>query len=132
MCGLSCAQADRTISIRMLDSKTGVPITTTSEFQVWIDHASGTNRTFVRPDKDGMGKIELSPNASVISVHAQYGKGDSVKDRGPYSDRSYSVSEILTTGIAAPNYCGKQKAVAKAGEFVFFVRPMTFWEKTRQ
>jgi hypothetical protein len=137
-CGSLYAQTDHTITIRMLDSKTGRPITT-SEFQVWIDHASGTNRRYVRPDSEGVGQMTLPHTVSVISVHAQYGKAmwgyvncDSVKDRGPYLDHWYMISDILTSGIVAPNRCSKQKAVGKPGEFIFFVRPMTFWEKMRE
>jgi hypothetical protein len=32
----------------------------------------------------------------------------------------------------APNRCSKQKAVAKSGEFMFFVQPMIFWGKMRE
>ncbi len=120
------AQPDYSITIRMLDSKTGRPITT-SEFQVWIDHASGTNGSWVRPDSDGVGEMALPRSASVISVHAQYGTAmwsyvncDSVKDRGPYFDHWYTISDILTSGIVAPNRCSKQKVIAKPGEFIFF------------
>lgn len=134
-CGIVFAQTDHSITIRMLDSKTGRPITT-SEFQIWTDHATGTNRTWIRPDTDGVGEIILPRSASVIAVHAQYGKAmwfygncDAEKD---HVNHWYAISEILTSGVVAPNRCGKQKAVAKPGEFIFFVRPMTFWDKLHE
>ncbi len=139
-----CAQTDRTIGIRMLDSKTGQPITT-SELQVWVSTSLTPGQTggrpprWIRPDADGEGTMTLPPDPSLITVHAQYGKAgwgyvncDRLEDRGPFREHWYSVSEILSTGIAAPNYCSKQKAIAKPGEFIFFVRPMSFWEKFRE
>jgi hypothetical protein len=137
-------QTDRNITIRMLDSKTGQPITT-SELQFWVGTSlesaktAGISPRSVRPDKDGNAEIILPAADSFITVHAQYGKArwgyvncDRLKDRGPFREHWYSVSEIVTTGIAVPNYCSKQKAVAKPGEFVFYVRPMTLWEKTHE
>ncbi len=144
ICGALYAQTDRTVGVRMLDSKTGEPITT-SEFQVWVSASStpgqtgGTLFRWIRPEADGEGKITLSPDSSLITVHAQYGKAgwgyvncDRLKDHGPFREHWYSASEILTTGIAAPNYGSKQKAIAKPGEFVFFVRPQTWSEKMQQ
>jgi hypothetical protein len=146
MCGALYAQTERTITIRMLDSKTGQPITT-SEFQVWTGtsltsaQTSGVPPHWIKPDKDGAGEMALPPSASVITVtvHAQYGAAgwgyvncDRLKDRGPFREHWYSISEILASGVTAPNYCGKLKAVAKPGEFIFFVRPMTFLEKIHE
>jgi hypothetical protein len=138
------AQMDRTITIRMLDSKTGQPITT-SEFEVWTGASPTPAQTGgrpyhgVKPDDDGAGEMALPPDASVITVHAQYGRAgwgyvncDRLKDQGPFREHWYSVQEILASGIAAPNYCSKKKAIAKPGEFIFFVRPMTFWEKMHE
>lgn len=128
----------------MLDSKTGQPITT-SELEFWVGtslefaRTAGVSPRSVRPDKDGNAEITLRAADSFVTVHAQYGKAgwgyvncDRLKDRGPFREHWYSASEIVTTGIAAPNYCSKQKAVAKPGEFVFYVRPMTFWEKAHE
>jgi len=137
MCGAAYPQTNRTISIRMLDSQTG-KIIASSEFQVWIDHAVGTNRQWVQPSKEGVGEITLPPNASVIAVHAQYGQAkffyancDSVKDGGAHTDHWYFISEIVSSGVAAPNYCSKLTVVAKPGEFIFFVRPQHWWEEMR-
>jgi hypothetical protein len=139
VCGTLSAQTDRTITIRMVDSKTGQPITT-SEIEVRIRASQTSAQTVgippldVRPNRDGVGEATFPVAASDIRVYARdgmwsYVNCDCVKDRGPDRDHWYSISEILTSGIAAPNRCNKRKAVAKPGEFVFFVRSMTFWEK---
>ena len=132
ICGATHAQEDRTLKIRMVDSKTGRTITA-SEFQVWKNHSLGT--TWVKPNKDGIGEISLPPESSVMAVRAQdagswfYMNCDDVK--GP-DVRWYPVSQILATGIAAPNHFNNRKAVAKPGEVVFFVRQATFWEKMHE
>ena len=141
MCGTLSAQTDRSITIRMLDSKTGQPITT-SEIELYVGmsptstQTAGTPPHYVRTDKDGVGEASFPIGATDIGVYARdgawgYVNCDSVKDRGTYHEHRYSISEILASGIAAPNRCNKRKVIAKPGEFVFFVRPMTFWEKFR-
>ncbi len=45
---------------------------------------------------------------------------------------AYSIKEILQSGIASANNCGKVRATAKPGELIFFVRPRSFWEKMRE
>ena len=132
--GLYC-QTHRTVSISMIDSETGQPIAT-SEFQVWTNHTLGV--TWVKPSKDGAAMLNLPTDASVIAVHAQdvdgwfYMNCDDVKVRNSGSGQWYPVPEILAKGIAAPNHCNKLKAAAKPGEFVFFVRSATFWQKMHE
>lgn len=143
-CSIAFAQSDRSIEVRMLDSKTGQPITTSEvEVRIRVFQTSGQTKgvppVYVRPDKEGVGIVNLPSVASDIRVYASYGTAnwsfvncDSVHDRGPIKEHWYSISQILATGIAAPNHCSKSKITVKPGEFVFFVRPMTFWEKMHE
>lgn len=141
ICSLVRAQ-DRTITIRMLDSKTGQPITT-SEIEVTIKASQtsaptkGTSPIYVHPDESGVGEATFSITASDLAVYAPdgvwgYVNCDSLKDHGSWQKHFYSISKILASGIAAPNFCSKRKIVAKPGEFLFFVRSMTFWEKMKE
>ena len=134
------AQANQTIAIRMLDSKTGQPITT-SEFQVWSNRQLGPNFAWVRQNKEGIGEMTLPSgnNIAVIQIHAQYGPAmwyyancDSVWHWGQHRETWYSLSDILMSGIVAPNYCTNKKTVAKPGEFVFFVRHQYWWEQMKE
>ena len=138
-CAVSIAQTDRTIKIRMLDSKTGQPITT-SEIEVRVRtspssvQAVGTPPIYIRPAKE---EATFPMAVSDIRVFARdgvwgYVNCDSVKDQRPWPEHWYSISDILRSGIAAPNRCNKRTVIAKAGEFIFFVRPMTFWEKMKE
>jgi len=45
---------------------------------------------------------------------------------------SYPISEIVQSGLAAGNRCGKSRAEAKPGELIFFVRPRGFLERMRE
>jgi hypothetical protein len=121
-----------------LDSKTGQPITT-SEIEVRFrasptpTQMAGIAPIYVR---SGVTEMALPLGASDLTVYARdgvwgYVNCDSVKDRKPYSEHRYPTSEIVASGIAAPNGCSGRRVVAQPGEFVFFVRPMTFWEKFR-
>ena len=138
ICTASSAQTNRTIKIRMLNSKTGQPITT-SEIEVRIRTSSssagatGVAPIYVRPKEE---KAVFPISVSDIRVYARdgvwgYVNCDSVKDRS-LTEHWYSISEIIASGIAAPNRCNKRTVNAQPGEFVFFVRPMTSWEKFRE
>jgi hypothetical protein len=142
LCGTLSAQSARTITIQMLDSKTGKPIST-SQIEVRIRASQNSTQTagipplYVRPNKDGVGEATFPVAASEIRVYARdgvwsYVNCDSVKDRGANQEHWYSISEILASGVTAPNYCSKRKVVAKPGEFMFFVRPMTFLQKMHE
>jgi hypothetical protein len=143
-CAICRAQTDHTITILMLDSQSGKPITT-SELQIWTGETSASAKTggisprYVKPDNAGLAEAAFPPRATVFTVHAQYGPAgwgyvncDRVKDHGAFREHWYSIDEAVSSGIAAPNLCSKQKAVAKPGQFVFFVRPMSSWEKFHQ
>lgn len=45
---------------------------------------------------------------------------------------SYSIGNILETGVAASNTCGVFRVRAKPGELILFVRPLTWLERMRQ
>jgi hypothetical protein len=125
------------VFIRILDSKTGNPIAV-SEFQVFIKNpVRGTNE-YIRPNSNGVGELNINDESDVIHIYVANGglayvSCDCVKDHpvveSVYYSHWYSVAEILRTGIVAPNRCHRKKAVAKPGEIVFFVRPLTFLER---
>jgi hypothetical protein len=139
ICAPSLAQTDKTITIRMLDSKTGILIAT-SDYLVRINHQETVHGNWVVQKEDGSGKLTMPGDATLLSVRATYESTtsiyvncDAVKDAGssdhaPGLDRWYKVSDILELGVVAPNGCAGKKipeklqVVAQPGEFVFFVR----------
>jgi hypothetical protein len=155
-CGVLCAQTGKTITVRMLDGKTGKLIET-STYLVRIDHDPAVHADWVVQNEDGTGKLTLPPSASLLSIQATYDSSMMIyvncdmagEDANPGS-HWYSIAEILTTGIAAPNGCikpaedakikllNKLKPVikpapaTKPGEFVFYVRKQNWREKIRE
>jgi hypothetical protein len=150
--GLLCctldAQAPQKITVRMLDSKTGLLIAS-SNFLVRVDHNQEAHGDWIVKNEDGTGSLSVPSGAQLISIHATYESAtytyancDVDKDRASSShaariERWYPVSAIQTAGLVAPNDCGGKKVpeklqvIAKPGEFVFFVRPETSIEKLR-
>lgn len=147
-CGSLLAQAQKTITLRMIDGKSGKLIAT-SDFLVRIDHQETVHANWVTMNEDGTGKLVLPGDASLLSIHASYDSSTSLyvncdtnkeykaSHQGTVPDLWYSLSEILAKGIVAPNDCignkvpDKLQFFAKPGEFVFFVRPMTSREQFR-
>lgn len=138
-CGITYEQAQKTITVRMLDSRTGKLIVT-SDFLVRVNNEQTIHSNWITLNEDGTGKLTVPSDATVVSIRATYAsttsfyincdasKNVGASDQSGTSDRWYKVSDILALGVVAPNGCGGKKVpdklqfVAKPGEFVFFVR----------
>jgi len=138
------AQTEKTITIRVLNGKTGVPLLP-SGYLVRINHEQTAHANWVVQNDDGSGKLIVPGGASLLSIQATYDVStqtyincDSIVGNALPVDRWYAISEILASGIVAPNACGKPKdaakikVVAKPGEFVFLVRRMSTREQWRE
>jgi hypothetical protein len=148
-CGSLRAQTVKTVTIRMLDNKTGILIPS-SNYLVRINHEETIHGSWVVKNEDGSGRLTLPADAATLSIRATYDANtvmyvncDAAKDTGssehaPGLDRWYKVSDILESGVVAPNGCvGKKvpdrlQVVAKPGEFVFFVRKLNAKEQFEQ
>jgi hypothetical protein len=131
----------KVITIRMLDSRTGHLIIP-DNYLLRVDHQETLHADWVKQNEDGSGRVTLPANATALSIKATYDSTtliyvncDTENNHGsPQSaagvDHWYSVDNILTQGIVAPNYCGGKKVTdklqvfAKPGEYVFFVRKL--------
>jgi hypothetical protein len=149
ICGPLRAQADKTVTIRMLDSRTGVLIAS-SDFLVRINQQETPHGNWVVKNEDGSGRLALPADATTLSIRATYDANtvmyvncDATKDSGSSErarglDRWYKVSDILGSGVVAPNGCAGKKipdrlqVFAKPGEFVFFVRKLNAKEQFEQ
>ena len=149
VCAPLRAQTGNTVTIRMLDSRSGILIAS-SDYLVRIDHEETAHGNWVVKNEDGSGKLTLPANATALSVRATYDSNtamyvncDAAKDvgssdRAPGLDRWYKVSDIVELGVVAPNGCAGKKSpdrlqvVAKPGEFVFFVRKLNAKEQLAQ
>ena len=144
ICGSLPAQTEKTISIHIYDGKTGRPLAS-SGYQVRVDHQPEIHSNWVTENEDGSGTLVVPKGATLLSIRATYEDSmylyincDSTVGGPKAADQWYSISEILTTGIVAPNNCGKPKdaakikIAAKPGEFVFLVRKLSTKEQWRE
>jgi hypothetical protein len=122
------SQTPNTISIRLLDGKTGLPVRA-SNFLVRVDHNDTMHPDWVKINDDGTVVVTLPADAKEISVKATYGMGidtyvncDAAKESDKERNIWYPIATILSAGIVAPNECAKTDFKAKPGELIFFVR----------
>ena len=140
-CGVLCAQDTKTIILKLLDGRTGKPITPSS-IMVRIDHQQALHSDWVVVSEDGTAKLTVPSGASVLSIHATYENAmlafsncDAAKEKDPDAAHWYSIPLILSSGVVAPNECiGKKvpeklQVFAKPGEFVLFVRRLAPWKE---
>lgn len=122
------AQSTNTISLRVLDGKTGMPVQA-ANFLVLVDYRDTIHNEWVKINDDGSVFVTLPADVREFSVKATYEMGmatyincDAAKESDKERNIWYPVPLILRNGVVAPNECGKTDYEAKPGEFVFFVR----------
>jgi hypothetical protein len=132
------AQAPTTISIRLLDGRTGLPVKATN-FLVRVDHHDTAHNEWVKINDDGTVVATLPADAKQISVNATYDMGidtyincDAAKESDKERNIWYPIATILSTGIVAPDECARTKFSAKPGEFTFFVRKRSWHDNLGQ
>ena len=144
------------IRIRVLDGRNGHPITSEC-VNVWIGPVR--DALLLPTNKDGVAVVHIGqkqvtgdtgfPRACKRTVFGgpqptpEHADSIKVTSGGPYVDcqppekkvapawPSYSVREILESGVAAGNTCGKFTTEPRRGELIFFVRPVHWWEAIR-
>jgi hypothetical protein len=132
--------APKTITITMLDGKTGKPVVP-DNYIVRFNHLNAAHNEALKVNDDGTGTVTVPANATFVSVQGTYRGSMDIYvncDAGMEKDTStlhwYSIAEIESTGVTAANECYKGKyanpaITAKPGEFTFFVRESNWREK---
>ncbi len=136
ICATVHAQAGKTITLRLLDGKNGRSVSP-SGFLVRANHQPTIHGEWVQKNDDGTAELNIPAGISVLSIQATYENSmeiyfncDRPKPAANPGEQWYAVSEILTSGLVAPDGCvkpkvaGKFKVTAKPGEFVLFVRKL--------
>lgn len=134
------AQTGPTVTIRILDSKTGEPIRPTN-FIIRVDRKDEPFNEGLKLNDDYTATAVLPPGVTLLSVQGAYNGSmevyvncdtDTGKDGGPL--KWYSIADVLKTGIVTSNLCYRGKYLHKLnvsavpGEFVFFVRQHNWHE----
>lgn len=144
MTALCGAQTANTVTLRLLDGKTGRRVVPTG-ILVRANHDATDHGNWAKQNDDGTAQIKLPESASVILIHATYDNSmeylvncDGPKQADTPAELWYPVSGILATGLVAANGCLKPKAAeklkvtAKPGEFVLFVRKLGWREQSQE
>jgi len=131
---LLAAQTGPTVTIRILDGKTGDPIAP-SNLIIRVDRKDQYHNEGLKLNGDQPATALLPAGALLLSVEGTYNASmdiylncDSDMRRDGGALQWYSIADILKTGVVAPDLCYKGKyehklhIAAKPGEFVFFVR----------
>jgi hypothetical protein len=131
------AQTWKTITIRILDSKTARPVVPTN-FLVRINHQQTIHANWVTLNENRTATLAVPADATVVTIQATYDSAmqvffncDAALDKENPQPHWYPVSTILASGVVAPNGCSKMKETAQPGEFIFFVRRASFRERTQ-
>ncbi len=135
LCAGLHAQSENSIRIRLLDGKTGLPLKA-ANYLVRVDHHDTAHNDWVQMNDDGTVIVTLPSDAREIAVKATYDLSietyincDVAKETDKERDIWYPISQILQSGLVAPNECSQTHYTAKPGEFVFFVRKRTWREQ---
>jgi hypothetical protein len=134
------AQETKTVTVLMLDGKTGQPIVP-SNLLVRVDHLDAIHNEWLKLNDDGTGQVTVPAGASFLSIQGTYENSVDIYvncDAGMEKNTStlhwYSIPEILNSGVATPNECYKgkyadaTKTTAKPGQFILFVRKNNWHE----
>ena len=132
------APTPKTFTIRVLDAHSG-KVLATSNVLIRVNHEKTDHADWVEPNEDLTGKVTVPASTTVLTAQATYKHTmelyincDFAKGDQSAAAHWYQVSEILATGVVAPNGCSKRTAVAKPGEFVFFVRTRNWRDEMQQ
>jgi len=124
----------RIVTIIMADGRSGKTIIP-DNFVIRFNHLNAIRNETLTLNDDGTGKIRVPANATYISVQGTYHKSidlyvncDSGMDKDTSMLHWYSIDEIMSTGVTAPNECSHGKYAKSAaipaapGELIFYVR----------
>jgi hypothetical protein len=115
-----------TIHIRVLDGRNGKPIAD-EVLQIFINDQNGASQ--LATGKDGVATLEVPTGAS-LRIQSNHYMDCRLHEKGVAPRLSYSVDEIISSGITAGNICRHRLDFkTSSGDFLFFIRPYRWWEK---
>jgi hypothetical protein len=127
------APAGNTITIRMYDARSGRQLKP-DNLLVRLNHQDDIHNETLHIDDDGTGQVTIPAGSEFLAVEGTFDNSmeiyincDTGKEKDDRRMHWYSISNILSTGVIAPNECfnGKYerpRVAVKPGEFLFYVR----------
>jgi hypothetical protein len=131
------AQDAKTITVQLRDGKTGMPVTP-SNLLLRVDHHDTFHNDWVKINDDGTMTVTVPDDAKDLTFQATYSEGMDTYincDVAKQSDKErqvwYPIDLIMKSGVVTPNECSKTEYKAKPGEFIFFVRKRTAFDRLK-
>jgi hypothetical protein len=123
----SAHAAAQTITIRMINAKSGKPID--GKF-VHAEFQGASGNAVITVDKHGIGHLALPPGATAISLIAAHKKDTIVPAYtvcGPFGE-FLPIQDILDHGFVPDNACSTGlKLTAAPGELIYFIEPLPWY-----
>lgn len=142
--GAAFAQDRKTITLRVLDGKTGEKVTP-DNIKVSFKNNSKIDTTWVKLGDDDKAEVRIPAGATVIALKATYDAStsyyvdcDVARQKKTTEETWYPIADILSAGLKIPNDCVKPKDAdkvtvdVKPGEFVLFVRKKKWTEDAQE
>lgn len=130
--GTAAMAQDKQIVVRAVDARNSKPIANQHMlvFGGYSPEAVRQHRSQyeLTTDKDGFATLTLAPGTEWLQVWMDW----HVLCQSEPNSKSFPVSDILASGLSAPNTCSSVSEKAAPGHLVVFARPAHFWEKMRQ
>jgi len=130
---LSAPLAAQTFTIRLLNGKTGRPLSDKNVTLLWSPSYIPWEGFVVYFGKDGIGTVKV-PTGSEFFIMQGGPKIGKEPYRIPFINCNASmsetiqVSEVLKRGYVPGNTCSKKTAVPRPGEIVFWAIPKPWWQ----
>ena len=130
----STRSMSQTLTIRLLNAKTGKPMKNKMVTLLWEDRV---DKSVAKMNAQGFGIVEVPPDAKEFRLFAGPKVGKEPY-RIPYQDCSVvsseviQVSKVIELGYVPRNLCGTKSVGARPGEIVFWALPIPWWKPDMQ
>jgi hypothetical protein len=130
--GAAAMAQDKQIVVRALDGRSGKPLAS-QHLLVFAGDSAEAVREHKKQyelvtDNDGLATLTLMPGIQWFQVWIDR----HVLCQTEPNSKSFSVHDVLTSGLSSPNTCSSVSQKALPGHVVVFARPAHFWERMRQ
>jgi hypothetical protein len=135
--GLPAPLVAQTITIRLLDGKTGRPLSDRNVTLEWSPSYNPWEGSVVHLGKDGIGTVRIPTDSESFIM-----RGGPKTGKEPYripfincnasTSQMIQVSEVLKRGYVPGSTCSKKTAVPRPEEIVFWAMPKPWWQPDMQ
>lgn len=134
---VSASLEAQTLTIRLLNGKTGRPMSNKNVTVQWSPGYFPWEGSVVYFGKDGIGKVEVHSGAEFFTMMTgpKIGKEPyriAFIDCNEPMMVKIQIAQVLKGGYVPRNGCSKKSAVPRPGEIVFWAEPTPWWQPDMQ